>query len=312
MRFSKPEQHAKLLVVAGSNLVVDVATSTVVQALQNADISFLLFKGPTIADWLYEKNERSYSDTDLLIRPSRFHEVAEILGALGFYSSEPHPAGVVSHPARCFVRGKDGIQMDVHWGLFGLDLDDERWAIIEAETELIDFGSGLWPVPTTPLRLLLTCIHSLQHQGMSEQANEDLRRAVALPSQQWLAAGALARRLSAEDVVDAALTVLDHTTELKSHLALSEQWRPEVAAAAANLPPSYQTLRRLRELPARRRMAFLLKKLLPPTADLDALYPHDTRSRPIRYVRRCRDASVKGLFAVYTALRLAVRGRRNS
>src|SRR5438270_11602935 len=95
-------------------MAVDAVTAEVVSAFADDGVDSLLLKGPSVADWLYDDDSRTYVDSDLLVAPDRVPAARARLGRLGFrqqFGSLPHP-GREAPPSAPWQR--DAFQVDLH------------------------------------------------------------------------------------------------------------------------------------------------------------------------------------------------------
>ena len=110
-------------------MAVDAVTAEVVSALADDGVDSLLLKGPSVADWLYDDDSRTYVDSDLLVAPDRMAAARATLERLGFrqqFGSLPHP-GMEAPPSAPWQR--DAFQVDLHERLQGATEDRGRlWA----------------------------------------------------------------------------------------------------------------------------------------------------------------------------------------
>jgi hypothetical protein len=186
------------LLLTARSLAADAVCTEVVRAWNAEGIESILLKGPTLADWLYPGELRSYVDIDLFVAPDRLMDGATILTQLGFAPFERH----VSLHAHPWLRAGDGAEVDLHANLWGPHRPPERvWAEISHWVERRDLGGLSVTVLNLPARALYVTLHAAQHVDGEKQL-EDLRRAVQrTPEPAWREAERLADRLGVLQVM---------------------------------------------------------------------------------------------------------------
>jgi hypothetical protein len=181
------------LVAVAQALATDQRCAEVIIAWRAAGIEPILLKGPTLAEWLYPGEVRSYVDADLLVAPSDLLRAAEILGELGYRPFD----GFVSLHAHPWLRPQDGGEIDLHANLWGPGKPPERvWSDLQPWLETTRIAGVEVRTLGLPARALYVTLHAAQHRDDDGKPGEDLRRALArAPGRIWQEAEILADRL---------------------------------------------------------------------------------------------------------------------
>lgn len=128
-----PGWHHKLLreyhrCLAAEGLV-DGALEALSEALAPADIPVLCLKGAALARTVFRPGERSMSDVDVLVPPSRWHEALRILLSRGFMRDEREGKAISdAFDYARLLRSRGGVPIEVHRflcerSLFEVDYD---------------------------------------------------------------------------------------------------------------------------------------------------------------------------------------------
>lgn len=259
------------LLVAGSQLRVDVVTAEVVDALRAAGVEPVLLKGPTIARWLYdEPAERPYADTDLLVPPGAAGRVGDVLGSMGFRPFS-RPVGSRGPAAATAWLRDDRTSVDVHVTLIGANVPPERvWEVLSAETEPWSVARTTVAALRPPARALHVVLHSAQHGRDWDGPRRDVEQAVArLPRPVWVEAARVARDLDATPALAAGLLIAAGGAELVSALGLPPPDRADVLLRAGNAPPLAVGIDWLtRSEGAGRRAAYVARRVFPTPSEM--------------------------------------------
>lgn len=151
-----------------------VQLSRVLQALEEADIPAVLFKGTALAYMLYEQPHlRPRCDTDMIVPESHISRVRSILENLGFQEKPLLPGRVARRQASFQCRDTYGVctVLDVHWSM------SERPQLRGVIT-LEDLLGRALPLPTLAPQaraachehaLLIACLHRMGHHHASDR-----------------------------------------------------------------------------------------------------------------------------------------------
>jgi hypothetical protein len=91
----------------------------VASCLDRAGVDWLTFKGPVLSEVAYPRSDlRSYSDLDVLVRPSAFADAVKTLEADGHEVLDRNWRAIRDAlPAQVHVRLASGASLDLHWNL---------------------------------------------------------------------------------------------------------------------------------------------------------------------------------------------------
>ena len=193
-----------------------------------AGVPCLHIKGPTVATWLYQPDERAWGDVDILVPPHRMDDTLEVLLASGFThrdpgmrwrTSEDH-ALTLWHDPRGDARHKQTAEVDVHHRFIGIDADPERaFAELWRRREPARLAElDVW-FPDLTTRSLIGALNAARDPA--GKAPNDLRRLLAAtPDDEWRRIIALARRLDALQSLRAGLEVVDAGRDLVARTSL--------------------------------------------------------------------------------------------
>jgi hypothetical protein len=183
---------ASELVATARALAADGVCAEVVAAWRAEGIEPVLLKGPTVAEWLYPGDVRSYVDIDLLVAPSRVLDAAAVLIALGFDAVDHH----VSLHAHPWVRAADGAEVDLHVTLWGPSRPAESvWRELQRWLEWWQVGPVNVQALNLPARALHVVLHAAQHADSAKPRQDLVRALVLTPGPTWSEAEELAHRL---------------------------------------------------------------------------------------------------------------------
>ena len=271
----------------------DNATAELVAALDAAGICSILLKGPSIARWLYDDGEqRHYWDIDLLVSPVELSRAESITAALGFHplASESTRIQRESHHERWY-RAADNVCVELHRGFQGVEAaDTDFWEELARGSEPMSLGDGdmAVQVPSLTARTLLVGLHAAA-SAPKETPLEDLRRALRqVPVETWQEAAVLARRLRAEPVFAAGLSLVPEGADLASRLRLGGALSAEVLLWSS--PATAMGFERLARTPGLAgKVRYIARELAPPRELLrerDPLARHGAAGIVAAYVVR--------------------------
>ncbi|BBH17071.1 hypothetical protein Back2_13580 [Nocardioides baekrokdamisoli] len=287
------------LEVQANNLRVDLLTLDASRCLARADIPHVLIKGPTTSLWLYSP-PRAYADVDLLVPASRLPDAIDALRAGGIADGHavgaPHEWG---HSVE--LRSASGFEVDLHRSLPSLPVDgDSLWAELRPHFVDFDLGSGQVPALDEVGRCLTVAFHALSGGGDLSRRWDDLTLAYArADASAWDQARAIAVRLGAADLFDAALTRVG----VDPPQPLSRRARLALGDAEAQVI----ALDRMATTPWRGVPIFLLREVWPTADFIRAAYP-DLSARRAGVVR----ARVRRWLRILSALPGALRAYRSA
>lgn len=247
-------------------LLVDQVSAEVLAALSERQVTSILLKGPSIADWLYADGTlRSYNDCDLLVAPDDLAVAQAVLQKLGFrdeITPLDHPR-LESHE---WVRGRD--RVDLHITLIGIAaLPRAVWSSLSTMTRSRHVA-GVQAQVLAPTALALhVVLHAAQHGYDEPKPAEDLSRAIrALPREQWHEVAGLAHRLHATDAFALGLGLLPEGRELAEWLELPPARSADASLRVAPVPLAL-AFEHLATTPgAGARMSLVLRELFPTPA----------------------------------------------
>ena len=202
----------------------DVAAAEIILALNDAGIESILLKGPSIAQWLYDKGEsRPYGDVDLLVAPRGFAGAEGVAKRLGFRHFKVGDQLDEASGHRTWFREADGVCLELHHGFVGIPAThQEFWNEMTQDTETLPIGvrDVRAQIPSVPARALLVAVHAASHGPVGTPLG-DLRRALErLPHNVWVEAVAFAERLRAEPAFAVGLSLVPEGVELVRRLGL--------------------------------------------------------------------------------------------
>jgi len=159
--------------------------SKIVDSLYQERISFVIIKGPTIANELYEPTEvRPYGDLDILIKNHNYDKVKRILAQHGFQvadsENETHRRQYWNSVDFYHSENRN-IAIDLHWDTLmsswgrNFFTDQEIWD----NTRWLEFSGMRLPVLDPMILILHLCLHlSFHHQFGKLQTLCDLDLAI--------------------------------------------------------------------------------------------------------------------------------------
>jgi hypothetical protein len=259
----------------GLNLVNDALTARIVTALSQAGVESVLLKGASVRRWLYESAERRSVDIDLLISGRDRDAADAALSGLGLRYLGQSALGRGRPHERLWEHPETLILLELHESLKGLGVTHERaWEILSCRTAEITLGGTRVAMLDDGARSMHLALHASQHGRESERTLDDLRRGLAcLPESLWREAAALAGRLEALPAFVTGLRLLPEGAELLRGLGLETKERAEVALRSASAPPAAEGFAWLTALPARAKVAFVARALVPPVGFMRVWHP---------------------------------------
>jgi putative nucleotidyltransferase-like protein len=279
---------------AATSIIVDAAAAEATAALNEAGIRSILLKGASFDRWLYDEREpRMYGDVDLLVAGRAFEYAGTILERLGYRERAEELAPTHVDHAKLWLRTRDGMHVDLHRTLVGIEAEPEKvWAVLTEQTERMEIGGGELEVLAEPARALQVALHATVHAVDDEpKPLLDLSRALERASPgTWEAAAALARRLDAEGAFAAGLEMVSDGRELAARLELTSERSIETAMFAESVPYSSWTVNRLANTPGvLPKLRIALRRVFPEPDFMRAWYPIARRGRlglALSYPRR--------------------------
>ncbi len=99
------------------------ALATIGEALDEASVPWVVFKGPAISRLMNRRELRTFNDLDLLVDPSSFGTAIEALIGAGVDEINRNWSPYVRHRVGEVPMEMHGITVDVHWHVTGLGRD---------------------------------------------------------------------------------------------------------------------------------------------------------------------------------------------
>lgn len=269
---------------AGLNIVLELITVEVSEALRQAGARTILLKGPVLARWLYDHNEvRSYADVDMLVASHHRLLAQETISGLGF-TMEPGDLLRTDPPAyaQSWVRARDGATVELHGMLLGVGVGTaELWSVLTSATERMVLRGAEVEILNAAGRAFHIALHAAQHGADWARPLDDLARALQrVPRGTWRDAAALAVRLEATESFAAGLRLLPAGMGLAKELLLPAVTSTEVALRAASAPTGAKTIERLATTPGvRSKTLMIMNKVVPPADFMRAWSPLGRRGR---------------------------------
>jgi len=265
------------------SLLLDHACRKIATHLSAAEHEFVMLKGATIADWLYETpTARTYLDLDVLVSPGSEAAVVEALGHLGFEPLlDPSTRRILS-PEEQPLRDRFGVVVDLHVGLKGVHRDPEAaWEILKSETITVNWAGTAVPALAPPARAMHLALHLAQSGLADEKAAVDLQLGLdRLELATWRDAASLADRLDAGEAFAAGLMLLPAGVDLAGRLSLATPTHVETqmrAIAASNSAVALE--RTLASASWRERVQLIRAQLFPSRRWMQTYQPAETGSR---------------------------------
>ena len=270
------EPSAETLRANAPSLSVNVAGAEVAAALREAGIRAILLKGASVQRLLYDDGaSRPYRDLDLLVAPDRWREAADAIQSLGFghVFTETAETGVPGH-AGLWTRRRDGVSVDLHWRLMGVEVTPtEAWRVLSASTEPMVLAGMEVEVLSPPASALHIALHAAQHGPGTAGPITDLERALErFDDRTWQSAHTLARRLQAEEMFAAGLSLLPPGDAVAARLALPAHESVETTLRWSSAPSVSIGIEKLARTPGLWRKSALLGRELVPSPEFIRLW----------------------------------------
>jgi DnaJ-domain-containing protein 1 len=207
------------------NFAIDALTAEVASAFAGEGIGTVVLKGPVLARWLYPGEVRPYIDSDLMVAPENRARAVSVLERLGFTEYCPWMPTPLSLDPGGTAFSRDGVMVDLHCQLPGLDGDpDAIWDRLAASADRQVIAGVESRVPDRDTVLLHVVLHAAHHANLADgKPLEDLRRALARVEQsRWSCALELARTYGGVPAFAAGLRLLPEGRDLARRLNLGE------------------------------------------------------------------------------------------
>jgi hypothetical protein len=205
-----------------------------------------------------------------------------VLSGLGFSAFPSSDLGNEIKHAHCWQRELNPISVDLHVTLPGVGVsDDLAWSVLTNETEQLVVGGLTVETLSEAARAMHVALHAAQHGPDFSGPAADLERAVAqIPVHVWKEAAELAVQLKAESLFSAGLGLQERGREILGELALPESRTVEAALRSTSPPDLALGFHRLAGTPGlRAKLAFVVRKIVPPPAWMRAVVPLARRGR---------------------------------
>jgi hypothetical protein len=280
--------HNQLL--AARRLTVDAATAELARRLREADVRWLLLKGPVVARRLYgDGTPRHYEDVDVLPAHDCYEAAETVIQRLGYAPADRLPRIQVEH-ADTWQRPHDRPSVDLHRSLPHLGADPgEVWNALARDTEEMVVAGERVEVCGMPGFALLMVLHALHHAPFGGRPLGDLERAVAqIPASEWGRAAALAKELGAEMNFAAGLALTATAASLARDLALPAIPRWEARLRTSDVWRLSSPLKLIAEAHGLRgKLAVLRHEVFPPKRDRPFFEDHYSSGSPsVIFIRR--------------------------
>ncbi len=280
-----PDARDERVEVIARNLRVDGATAEVLHALSEAGVQARLLKGPTLARWLYDRDDpRSYGDSDLLVAPADVSLAGAVLESLGFsprLDASRMPDWWREHASEWW-REKDAALVDLHRTLPGLGVDDDTaWRVLSEENDVLVVAERPARCLALPARALHVVLHAAQHGAGWARPHEDLRRLLRRGDEDLLEqAATLAARLGATDAFATGLRLVPEGRAVADRLTLPANASVDATLRAGGAPRQALSFEQLHRADSTRaRVAFIWSKFVPPVAFMRHWWPPAAQRR---------------------------------
>lgn len=200
----------------------------IARAFRDAEIRWLLLKGPSIASRLYaDGDSRFYVDVDALVPPPDHARAQRVLAELGFVERAYLPRQRVEH-AGVWERARQ--KVDLHRRFPHIPAGpDAIWHVFSRKTETVKIADENVEIPGLGATALIVALHALHHGTSVDKPMTDLARAIdRFPYRVWREAVEIAEELGAARNLSAALSLGPSTEVLRNSLGLPEPSRWEV------------------------------------------------------------------------------------
>jgi hypothetical protein len=151
------------------NMYLFQKVKPLLQAINDSELKVAVTKGARLAETLYpDIGLRPFVDIDLVVHPSAWPELEEILEKLGFSREEDY--GLILnqkkkefHWTSALIFGKGRLTVEVHFHYLGLQLplvlENDLWE----SAQNISVGNSPAKVLSPEYELCYLCLHALQH-----------------------------------------------------------------------------------------------------------------------------------------------------
>lgn len=229
MDLSRLEDFASRVRGVTKTRALDRAASEALDAFDRASVESLLLKGVALSRLLYSaKQQRGYSDVDLLVPPSDLDRARRALSELG-YRNLTAERGVEDIAGA--VHGDTWIKADAEIGPLMIDLHSRlpgvqmpaaaAWDVLVAHRAEAELGGRTARVLAREGLALHLATHAVQHGPDDPKPLADLRYGLERwPEPVWQAAAQLARELDAVPAFAAGLRLVGPGAALAETLAL--------------------------------------------------------------------------------------------
>jgi hypothetical protein len=173
-----------------NHLLATATLGEIGRAFDDADLSWVVIKGPAVAALLYpEPGDRSYNDLDLLIDRRDFPRAVQLLEQLGFQHHIHNWALAEEMLAGEIQMSNASAVVDLHWHLHYSPRDRRPFAIdpdaMIERSERVGI-SGVSAPTLDPIDTVLTlAFHAARSDGHRLVWLKDIERAVATSDHDW-------------------------------------------------------------------------------------------------------------------------------
>lgn len=290
--------HPEELPRPSSRAWTELLHAEVAYLLRTAGIPVLHIKGPTVALWLYDEDERPWGDVDILVAPSRSEEALAVLAERGLVeryagvnrkSTDDHAVTVARTDPEI---GLD--EVDVHHRFPGIGLDPERaFTELWRRREPAQLAhTDVW-FPDFTSRALLIALNTARTKDSTKSLGDLARLFEPRSGLEWDLVVDLARRLDALPALRAGLELDPAGPAVIAANGLDAvpvdpEWQLRIAGA----PRTALRLDELRRLPWSRRPGVVGRWLVPSPAVIRMRDPRASagpRALAAAYARRLGD-----------------------
>ena len=213
---TRPKIHATAI-----TLRLDRETVRLAKVFAEAELDYVLLKGPALKAWLYPDAARAYGDIDLLIPPQALERAAALLATLGYVAHMPKANSVeLTAHSRNFVH-RDGVVLDLHTRLSGANAtEDAVWEALSQGADIILLEDHAVKICGLHARIVIVVLHAAQHGQHESKPMEDLHRmGRCVSTKDLVVAAQMADDIGATESFAAGLCLDPHLRELAPHLA---------------------------------------------------------------------------------------------
>ena len=179
-------------------LALSGATAELARRFRAERVSWVLLKGPSLAEWLYPMGGRDYGDIDILVSESELPKARAILTSLGYREIRHFRTKRRRGLATVLVRDHDKARIDLQTTIRGAGASPNRqWQTLSQDLGSIRVAGEDVSVLSRPAMAAFVATHAAQHAGHSKMV-EDLKRALKVVSiDGWRDALAITQELDA-------------------------------------------------------------------------------------------------------------------